>query len=163
MNQAIHCIDLLQHLMGPVEAVCGKCATLYHEAMETEDLGVALLKFKSGALGVIEGTTLAYPDFFSEINVYGQTGSAGIRNDAVNYCHISSGPDPEIQALMENGDEKIPYGWYNLVPHIRQYQDVMDAIVCKRAPLVSGLEGMEAVKIIEGIYRSSETEEWEIL
>lgn len=163
MNQAIHCIDLLQHLMGPVEAVCGKCATLYHEAMETEDLGVAMLRFKSGAIGVIEGTTLAYPGFYSEVNIFGQCGSAGIRNDAVNFCHLSSGPDSEIQDLMERGDETIPYGWYNLVPHIRQYQDVMDAITYNRAPLVTGLEGLESVKIIEGIYRSSERNEWILL
>lgn len=163
MNQAIHCIDLLHHLMGPVEAVCGKCGTLYHEAMETEDLGIALVKFKSGAMGVIEGTTLAYPGFHSEVNVFGQTGSARIRNDAIHFCHFASGPDEEIQALMENGDENIPFSWYNLVPHIRQYQDVMDAIVHKRAPLVSGLEGMEAVKIIEGIYRSSESNDWILL
>ena len=160
MNQAIHTIDLLQHLMGPVEAVCGKCATLYHQAMETEDLGIALLKFKSGAMGVIEGTTLAYPGFFTEVNVYGQEGSAGIRNDAVSFCNFSSGPDQQLQQLQETGDECIPYGWYNLVPHIRQYQDVMDAIAKKRAPLISGWEGMETVKIIEGIYRSSETEDW---
>ena len=162
MNQAIHSIDLLQHLMGSVEAVCGKCATLYHDTMETEDLGIAMLKFKSGALGVIEGTTLAYPGFFSEVNIWGQDGSVGIRNDAIQFYHVSS-PDSEMEKLIESGDEKIAYGWYNLVPHIRQYQDIMDAIAHNRTPQVTGLEAMESVKIIEGIYRSSRENEWVVL
>ena len=159
MNQAIHSIDLLQYFMGPVEAVCGTCDTLYHE-IEAEDIGVALLRFKSGAVGVIEGTTLAYPGFHSEVSIYGQSGSAGIRNDALDHYCFKSGEDQQFKALKEKGDDNIPDGWYNLLPHMRQYEDVMDAVKHGRDPLVTGQEGLKSVKIIMGIYESSNKGGW---
>lgn len=160
MNQAIHSIDLLQYLMGPVEAVCGKCASLYHEYMETEDLGVALLKFKSGAIGTIEGTTLAYPGFYGEVGIFGQSGSAVIKNDKLDFYQFKSGTDEALEELKMNGDEQLSYGWYNLVPHIRQYEDVINAVINNRQPLVTGEEGLKSVRIIRGIYESSKKNEW---
>ncbi len=160
MNQAIHTIDLLQYLMGPVSAVCGKCDTLCHSSMETEDIGVALLKFKNGALGVIEGTTLAYPGFSSGVSVYGQDGSAVIKNDVLEFYHLRSGKEARFEELMEKGDKNITYGWYNLIPHIRQFEDVIDAVKNDRQPLVNGQEGLKSVKIITGIYESSRRNEW---
>lgn len=106
--------------MGPVEAVCGKCDTLYHQEIETEDIGAALLKFKSGAMGVIEGTTLAYPDSHTEISIYGQTGSASIKDDVLDSYHFKTGKEKSFEELLVKGDENIPCGWYNLIPHIRQ-------------------------------------------
>lgn len=160
MNQAIHSIDLLQYFMGPVDAICGKCDTLYHQTMETEDLGVALLRFQSGAIGVIEGTTLAYPGLYTEISVFGQEGSAIIKNDALHFYHMAKGKEPQFEELMENGDEYLYYGCYNLMPYIRQYKDVMEAIKQNREPLVSGREGLKSVKIVTSIYESSKRNEW---
>lgn len=160
MNQAIHSIDLLQYLMGPVEAVCGKCDTLYHRSIETEDVGAALLRFQNGALGVIEGTTLAYPGFHSELNIYGQSGSVGIRNHELDYYHFKTGKDDAFETLINKGDENIPYGWYNLIPHIRQYEDMIDAVRTNRQPLVNGAEGLKSVQIITAIYESSRKNEW---
>lgn len=160
MNQAIHAIDLLQYLMGPVAAVCGKCDTLYHQGIETEDIGLAMLRFQSGALGVIEGATLAYPGYGNEIRVHGQTGSAVIKNDALDSYCFQTGKDGAFEELLKNGDENIPFGWYNLAPFIRLYQDVMDAINQNRQPLVSGWEGLKSVKIIAGIYESSKKNAW---
>lgn len=160
MNQAIHSIDLLQYFMGPVEAVCGKCDTLYHQGIETEDIGVAMLKFQSGAMGVIEGTTLAYPGFSTEISIYGQSGSASIKNDVLEGYHFKTGKEKIFEELLERGDEKVPYGWYNLAPFIRQYEDVIDAVKRDRMPLVSGQEGLKPVKIITSIYESSRKNEW---
>ena len=156
MNQAIHSIDLLQYLMGPVEAVCGKYDTLYHREIETEDIGAALLRFKSGAIGVIEGMTLAWPGRQSEIGVFGQLGSAGIRNDALEHYGFKSGRDPRFEALLEQGKEdpaKHP-------SFVRQYEDVMDAVEHGKPPTVTGREGLKPVQLVMGIYESSRKNEW---
>ena len=156
MNQAIHSIDLLQYLLGPVEAVCGKYDTLYHREIETEDIGVALLRFQSGAIGVIEGMTLAWPGRYSEISVYGQQGSAGIRNDALDHYCFKGGKDPRFDALLEQGREdpaKHP-------SFVRQYEDVIDAVERGRPPMITGQEGLKSVRLIMGIYESSRKKEW---
>ena len=156
MNQAIHAIDLLQYFMGPVEAVCGKYDTLYHREIETEDIGVALLRFKSGAVGVIEGMTLAYPGRDSEINVFGQLGSAGIKNDALEHYGFKAGEDPQFDALLEQGREDPS----NHPSFVRQYEDVIDAVKHGRPPLVTGQEALKSVKLIMGIYESSRKNAW---
>ena len=156
MNQAIHSIDLLQYLMGPVEAVCGKYDTLYHREIETEDIGAALLRFKSGAIGVIEGMTLAYPGRQSEVGVFGQLGSAGIRDDVLEHYSFKAGKDPRFEALLEQGKEE-PSTHPSFV---RQYEDVMDAVKRGRPPVVTGQEGLKPVKLIMGIYESSRKNEW---
>ena len=156
MNQAIHSIDLLQYLMGPVEAVCGKYDTLYHREIQAEDIGVALLRFQSGAIGVVEGMTLAWPGRHSEVGVFGQLGSAGIRNDALEHYGFKSGKDPRFEALLKQGKED-PSRHPSFV---RQYEDVIDAVKRGRPPLITGQEGLKSVKLIMGIYESSRKNEW---
>jgi predicted dehydrogenase len=75
MNQGIHGIDLLQWFMGDVESVCSYKGTLAHENIEVEDTAVAILKFKNGALGVIEGTTSVYPDIPQRLELHGTNGT----------------------------------------------------------------------------------------
>ena len=156
MNQAIHSIDLLQYLMGPVEAVCGKYDTLYHREIEAEDIGVALLRFKNGAIGVVEGMTLAWPGLYSEVGVFGQLGSAGIRNDALEHYGFKAGKDPQFEALLEQEKEDPS----KHLSFVRQYEDVMDAVKRGRPPLVTGQEGLKSVRLIMGIYESSVKNEW---
>ena len=156
MNQAIHSIDLLQYLMGPVDAVCGKYDTLYHREIETEDIGVALLRFKSGAIGVIEGMTLAWPGRYSEVSVFGQLGSAGIRDDALEHYCFKAGEDAQFEALLAQGKEDPS----RHLSFVRQYEDVIDAVKHGRPPVVTGREGLQSVKLIMGIYQSSRTNEW---
>ena len=156
MNQAIHSIDLLQYLMGPVEAVCGKYDTLYHREIEAEDVGVALLRFKSGAIGVIEGMTLAWPGRYSQVSVFGQMGSAGIRDDALEHYCLKAGKDARFEALLEQGKEDPA----RHLSFARQYEDVIDAVERGRPPVVTGQEGLKPVRLIMGIYESSRTNEW---
>ena len=157
MNQAIHSIDLLQYFMGPVEAVCGKYDTLYHrEEIEAEDIGVALLRFRSGAVGVIEGMTLAWPGRPSEVSVFGRLGSAGIRDDALEHYSLRSGKDPQFEVLL--GQEKEDPTEH--LSFVRQYEDVIDAVQHGRPPLVTGQEALKSLRLIMGIYESSRKNEW---
>ena len=156
MNQAIHSIDLLQYLMGPVEAVCGKYDTLCHQEIEAEDIGVALLRFKSGAIGVVEGMTLAWPGRYSEVSVYGQLGSAGVRNDVLEHYSFQSGDDPRFEALLEQEKEDPA----KHLSFVRQYEDVIGAVKRGKPPLVTGQEGLHSVRLIMGIYESSQKNEW---
>ncbi|WP_146200565.1 Gfo/Idh/MocA family protein, partial [Paenibacillus agaridevorans] len=91
MNQSIHYIDLLQYIMGPVDEVFAYCATRAHERIEVEDIGVAAVKFKSGAIGLIEGNTAAYPGFCSRLDIYGSDGGVIIENDEVKEWRLRSG------------------------------------------------------------------------
>ena len=156
MNQAIHSIDLLQYLMGPVDAVSGKYDTLYHREIEAEDIGVALLRFKSGAIGVIEGMTLAWPGRYSEVSVYGQLGSAGVRDDVLEHYRFRSGEDPQFEALLKREKEDPS----KHLSFVRQYEDIIDAVRRGRPPLVTGQEALKSVKLIMGIYESSRRNEW---
>jgi UDP-N-acetyl-2-amino-2-deoxyglucuronate dehydrogenase len=96
MNQSIHIIDLLVAAMGcPVE-VFAYTECLAHERIEVEDIGVAVVKFESGALGTIQGTTAAFPGVSSRLQVHGDRGSAVIENDELVYVHITSGERDEL-------------------------------------------------------------------
>ena len=141
MNQAIHSIDLLQYFMGPVAAVCGKYDTLAHD-IDAEDIGLALLRFQSGALGVIEGMTLAYPGRPAEIGIFGREGSAGIQDDGLAYYCLQGGKEPALEALLGRGKEQGAHPSF-----VRQYEDVMAAIEQGRQPLVTGRSALHSVEI----------------
>src|SRR5687767_10068601 len=83
MNQAVHNVDLLLWLMGPVTHITGFTATLAHERIEVEDTAVACLRFKNGALGVIQATTSVHPGYPKTIAIHGDRGSAVIEQEDV--------------------------------------------------------------------------------
>ncbi|NLN29560.1 MAG: Gfo/Idh/MocA family oxidoreductase, partial [Firmicutes bacterium] len=93
MNQTIHQIDLLQWLVGKVSRLMGHYETINH-AIETEDLGLGLLKFESGAVGTVLGTTACNPDMGTEIIVHGTAGTVILRNDQLASVHIDGVDDP---------------------------------------------------------------------
>src|ERR671910_579863 len=104
INQAIHSIDLLQWLMGPVVEVNAYTGLLAHERIEVEDTAVAILKFAGGALGTIVATTAAYPGLTATIAVHGDRGSAIIDDDELRYFH-AAGEGEETESYGTSGDE----------------------------------------------------------
>jgi UDP-N-acetyl-2-amino-2-deoxyglucuronate dehydrogenase len=100
MNQAIHSVDLLTWLMGPVSEVQAKTATLAHERIEVEDTAVAVVQFSSGALGVIEATTAAYPGYLKRIEIHGSEGSAVIEEEDIVKWDFTQ-PDPGDAVVFE--------------------------------------------------------------
>lgn len=158
INQSIHYVDLLTHIMGPVAELHGYCASRAHERIEVEDLAVAALKFTSGALGLLEGSTLAYPGFCARLDVNGGLGSVVIENDHVKDWAFRSGepcPVPVEQVGGFIGGTSSKDMWHH--SHKRQLKDVIEALSAGRPPLVTGEDGMRSLAIVLGVYESART------
>jgi predicted dehydrogenase len=162
MNQAIHSVDLLTWLMGPVEEITAHAATLAHERIAVEDTAVAGLRFENGALGTIEATTAAFPGYLKRIELHGSTGSAALEEeDLVRWDFAKPHRrDAEIKARMAErtstgggASDPAAIGHHG---HARQFRDLVAAIRQDRGPLVDGREGRRAVEIILGIYKAAE-------
>jgi predicted dehydrogenase len=162
MNQAIHYIDLLQYLMGGVEAVQAVCRTLLHD-IEVEDTGLALLHFKNGAVGSIEATTAAYPGLMAELNIYTEKATVSVRDDKLAFYSAKDGPVPELEVLLAGkpGQAAVtdPLA-LDTRGHAAQYLDMIEAIGNDREPVVTGEEGRLPLVLIETIYAASEKENW---
>lgn len=168
MNQSIHTIDLLQYLMGPVESVSAEMGTLTHERIEVEDVAVATVKFKNGALGTIVGTTSAFPGFSARLEVFGTTGSAVIDSDKLTHLYhrmegetgamYGKGKSINLAESSEvSGSGAADPAAINGLAHRLQFQDMIDAIHDDREPLINGEEGLKPLKIILAIYQSAQT------
>jgi UDP-N-acetyl-2-amino-2-deoxyglucuronate dehydrogenase len=163
MNQAIHNVDLLLWLMGPATLVQGFTAMLAHERIEVEDTAAACLRFRSGALGVIQATTSVWPGLPKTIALHGDQGSAVIeQDDVLLWKFISETGDDEslrqrfAQKTGASGGSSNPAA-ISHVGHARQLADFVEAIETGRSPLVDGSEGRRAVELILGIYQSNAT------
>ena len=157
MNQSIHYVDMLQYVMGPVEEVYAHTAALAHVRIEVEDIAVATVKFRSGAVGVIEGMTLAYPGFCARLEVYGADGGVIIENDQIKDWHLRSGekyerPPAETHLIVGTTSADI---WHH--SHRRQIADMMQAVWEDREPLSNGPEGRKPLEIVLAIYQSART------
>jgi len=153
MNQSIHTIDLLQNLMGEVNSIFGKIDTRTHD-IEGEDVGVALLQFKNGALGTIEGSTSAYPGYPERLEIFGEKGSIILEGGDLIAWNVDGIPQPKIAAKKATVGASDPMVIaYTL--HKKQIEDFADAVLNDRKPIVDGHEARKAVAIIRAIYASS--------
>ncbi len=157
MNQSIHNIDLLQWMMGPVESVYGYTTTALRP-IEMEDVAGAVIRFKNGAIGLIEAATTIYPKNIEEtLNIFGATGSVIIGGIAVNRVETWEFEDSEeekkqIFASQEN-DPPTVYGF----GHREIIEDMIKAVKSNTSPPLNGEEGRKALEIILAIYKSQET------
>jgi UDP-N-acetyl-2-amino-2-deoxyglucuronate dehydrogenase len=159
MNQSIHYIDLLQSFMGPIESVYAHCETLARD-IEVEDTAVATLKFKNGALGVIEGATSIYPGLDVRIGIHGTDGSAVLDGETLDVWEFKDANPEDIilkAKLQKTGSSgaKDPTAFMDSKGHQLQFEDMIEAIQLGRDPEVSGYEGRKSVEIISAIYQSS--------
>lgn len=163
MNQAIHSVDLLLWLMGPVAEVSAYTAMLAHERIEVEDVATATLRFANGALGVIEATTAAFPGSLKRVEIHGSQGSAVLEEENIKTWHFAKMTKRDEQ-MLERMADRTKTGGGAADPkaighhgHARQFQDTFDAIKRGRAPLIDGAEGRRAVETILAIYQSAAT------
>lgn len=157
MNQCIHDIDLLRWLMGgEIDEVIGITDRLKHDYIETEDLGIALIKFKNGSYGIIEGTTDIYPNNLEEtLYLFGEKGTVKAGGEAVNlieewrFSDYLDEPDVIIKEFSDLPPNVYGFG------HTKIYADVVDAIMNDRQPLVDAYAGKMALELVLAIYKSA--------
>ncbi len=172
VNQAVHQLDLFQWLMGPVEEVFGYWGNLNHPTIEVEDTAVAVLRFRTGALGAIVVSNSQNPGLYGTIHIHGRTGATvGVQTEggSMFISGVTMVVDPPVNDLWTvPGEAALLPRWQtedralaasvDLLSHYHQLQiaDFLDAIVEEREPLVPGTEGRKAVAVFEAIYRSQE-------
>lgn len=163
MNQAIHNVDLLYWFMGDVASVTGVTSTIAHERIEVEDVGVATVKFKNGALGVIEATTAAWPGLLKKTEIHGTEGSVIVEQDDILLWQFAK-TKAKDKAILEKFSRKVggtggasdPKA-ISYVGHMEQLKDFVKAIETGRPPKVTGSEGRKSVEMILAIYQSAWT------
>jgi predicted dehydrogenase len=155
MNQSIHNIDLLLWMMGEATGVYGKIATRRHR-IEVEDLGMGVLTFKSGALGMIEASSTVYPRNLEEtLNIFGERGTVILGGTSINKIEtwrFTDGLDDEAGVINTYGET--PPNIYGF-GHRTLYQRFMQAVETGTAFDIPGAEGRKALEVILGIYHSS--------
>lgn len=155
MNQCIHGIDLLRWMMGnEVDTVYGVTRQQQHHYLEAEDVGMAVVTFKNGAVATIEGTTNVYPQNLEEtLYLFGQDGTVKLGGKSTNNIDVWDFKD-ETEADKENkGLEEQTSNVYGN-GHTSLYADMIDAINTNRAPYVDAVAGRNALEMILAIYKS---------
>lgn len=157
MNQCIHNIDLLRWMMGDeVEEVMAYTDNLNHDFIEAEDLGMALIKFKNGSYGIIEGTTNVYPKNLEEtLYIFGEKGTVKIGGKSVNiidnWIFEDESEDSEIIKKENSEEPDSVYGF----GHNPLYADVIRAIATGTQALVNAEAGKRALELVLAIYKSA--------
>ncbi len=160
-NQGIHGLDLLQWLVGMPAEVQARIDTLAHERIEVEDTAVALLKYPSGALGVIEASTATWPGFSTRIEISGDKGSAVLEDGKIVFWKFAQEQDEDQAILAECGAAKLGSGAsdpkaISIEGHRLQIEDLANSIREGRAPLIKGEDARNAVRLILAIYEAAE-------
>lgn len=155
-NQASHHIDLLEWMMGDIESVFAKSKTALVD-IEAEDTAIVILKFKNGALGVIEATTAIRPrDLEGSISILGEKGSVEIGGFAVNELkHWNFENEVEGDLKVKKDYSVNPPNVYGF-GHKAYYDHVVNVIQKKHKPLIDGAAGRKSLEVINSIYESIE-------
>ena len=155
MNQCIHGIDLLRWMMGDeVEEVYGVTRQQFHDYLEAEDVGLAVVKFKNGAVGTIEGTTNVYPKNLEEtLYLSGEQGTVKIGGTSTNNIDVWQFADAEAGDTDKQGLQEATSNVYGN-GHTSLFADMMEAIEQNRKPYVDAVAGRNALEMVLAIYKS---------
>jgi predicted dehydrogenase len=163
INQAIHQVDILLYLMGPVAQVSGVWQLGARHKIESEDVVNALLSYQSGATGVIQASTAMWPGYSERIEIHGTKGSAIITGDRLTSWDVledaeanAADPAPVEQSVASGSSDPMNIG---VTTFERQFLDFAEAIKTGREPLVNGEEGYRALEVVLGVYESCKTGE----
>lgn len=170
VNQTPHQLDLLRWLMGPIEELYGYWGNFNHPYIEVEDTALAVIRFRSGALGSLVLSNAQNPALYGRVHIHGSNGaSVGVQTEggAMFIAGMTGKVDPAFNDLWTvPGESGLLAGWQAedraaletedpmTFYHGRQIEDFLDAIIADRAPAVDGMDGRNAVEIFSAIYRS---------
>jgi UDP-N-acetyl-2-amino-2-deoxyglucuronate dehydrogenase len=173
MNQGVHTVDLLVAMLGRPVEVFGYAANLAHERIETEDVAVGVVKFDSGALGVLHTTTAAFPGLSARLQVHGDKGSIVIDDDELNFIHVTRGDVARVEKLSDSKDDAInqvaEYALPEAAPaagrdpdqlsdaHRYQYENFLAALRGTEEIRVGLAEHRQTISVIVGAYESART------
>jgi len=165
MNQSIHTVDVLQWLAGPIAELSAYAGLLAHKRIEVEDAAVAALRFKSGALGLLLGSTAMYPGDSNEIHISGQRGTARLRGGHLVTWQFDKDEPEDAQRRVDFGPPANESGKggasdpraISFTGHQRQFENFVRALDGKEKLLVDGSEARKAVEIILAVYQSALT------
>lgn len=158
MNQGVHTVDLLVWFLGTPVEIDARTALLAHERVEVEDVAVATIRFESGALAVLHATTAAYPGLSVRLQVHGDRGSAIIDDDQLEYFGTADSDGVNRAAELVpagelRGGDRGPEQF--VVGHLRQYEDIVDAIREQRAPGVTVADAFQSLAVVRAVYLSA--------
>jgi UDP-N-acetyl-2-amino-2-deoxyglucuronate dehydrogenase len=159
INQAIHQVDVLRALAGPVRELFAVWQLGAAHKIESEDVLTAVLQYDNGASGVIQAATAFWPGYPERIELHGTKGTAVITGDRLTTWDVkddAGAPAPLTGAGASGASDPMAI---SLEPFERQFRDFGEAIQARRKPLVSGQEGYEALEVVDAIYRSCRTGE----
>jgi UDP-N-acetyl-2-amino-2-deoxyglucuronate dehydrogenase len=154
INQAIHQVDLLRWLIGPVIELFAIWQLSAAHRIESEDVLTAVLRYANGATGVIQASTAFWPGYTERVEIHGTKGTAIVSGDKLTTWDVKDdqGEPPPLAEKVKSGSSD-PMA-ISLEPFERQFRDFREAIETRRQPLVSGEEGYRALEIVEAIYNS---------
>jgi UDP-N-acetyl-2-amino-2-deoxyglucuronate dehydrogenase len=154
INQGIHTVDLLLWLLGPVTEVRAVTGTVLH-AIEGEDVALALLRFRSGALATVEATTVAFPGYPRRVEISGTGGTVVVEGDRVVVADLRV----PVPGLVSAGNEGAASAATAVVadetPHRRVIEDFARAIETGGRPACDGREGLRSLAIVEAVYAAA--------
>lgn len=157
INQGVHALDLLQWIMGPVEKVAGQVTTAVHD-IAAPDIELGVLTFASGAVGMIEGTTVAYPGLCDRLEITGTGGTIVMDRGRILACELTDersdlpAHGARINPLPPNGNDTP-----NHHAHRAQLADFLESIRDGREPAVTGADGRRAIEIVTALHESART------
>lgn len=157
INQAIHTIDLLQWFMGDVESIYGITGTLTHKRLEGEDNAMAVVRYKSGAMGIIEGSTSIQPAQPRSIALHGENGTIYLKGDEVKILKAEDKESDKQDTKSTSSGASSPLAGFSIDPHRFQLEAIADAISEGREPPVSGKESLKSLAIVLAIYKSAKS------
>lgn len=159
LTQAIHTLDLMLSLAGPVTRVAAQCRTSVLRSMDTEDIACATLSFKNGAIGVVDATTSAYPGYPERIEFAGTRGSAVLESERLT-VRVQGKPVREISGSLAGGGGADPMA-FSHEPHRKLIENFLDAITSEREPTASGRSALQVHGLIDAMLQSSRSGNFE--
>lgn len=165
INQAIHTVDLAQFFAGPAASVFGHTDRKHHLGIEAEDTALAIVRYRSGASGVIEATTSVSPGFARRVEIHGERGSIVLDGNDIAVWQLQGRDEEEVELerlrglAKDSSDGASDPTKLDVAGHRHQFEDFLAALREGRPPVIDGRESLPALEIVLAVYQSAKSGE----